>query len=489
MTTINLQQAADIHFATLDRTILDQSDYDLAGRHAPRIRFDAREPFLPSVVGYAVFRQSAQSASFPRDIVLPANVVSVIEYAIWWDWEIQHLYELEHIWVYLDADEQVVAADASAHGGYNDMRDQNGSVPMEDGRVIVYSEPGKHAFAPTPRWLLDRATTITASCTRHSGKMGVLITPLFEGIIHERTPLNNRVVHAYMERLAFTPTFSFSNVFNLRSAAFVPWDNLFRWIPSRVKWWADTLREITPPHERHVLRIAHRGASAHAQENSAESIKAAAELGADMVEVDIRLTADDVPVIAHDANLKRVFGVDGMIEDMTAEQLRTITPPNRQPILTFDEMVDLCASLFMGMYLDIKEINLAGFESVTRSLQRRAMLPYVTFGSFRPDFIAEIKYYVPQASTSILFGATHLDPVLLARALNADYVHPCWERFDSPSNLLEGEWLEQVRAAGLGVICWNEIRPEEIAALYQLGVDGICSDQPELLLQAHEAVF
>jgi glycerophosphoryl diester phosphodiesterase len=180
-----------------------------------------------------------------------------------------------------------------------------------------------------------------------------------------------------------------------------------------------------------------------------------------------------------------------MIEDMTAEQLRAITPSHRLPIMTFDEMVDLCASLFMGIYLDIKELNVTGFESVVQSLARRGMLPYVIFGSFRPDFVAEIKHYVPQAATSILFGAEHLDPVLLAKSLNADYVHPCWERFDTPSNMLQGEWLETVRAAaaGLGVICWNEVRPAEIAALYQLGVDGICSDYPERLLQAHQAIF
>src|SRR5690606_5600916 len=119
-----------------------------------------------------------------------------------------------------------------------------------------------------------------------------------------------------------------------------------------------------------------------------------------MVEVDIRLTADNIPVIAHDPNLKRVFGVEGMVEEMTAEQLRALTPPDRHPIMTFDEIAALCASLFMGMYLDIKEINEEGFERVMDSLTRRGMLPYVIFGSFRPDFIAEIKHYAPQASTS-----------------------------------------------------------------------------------------
>jgi glycerophosphoryl diester phosphodiesterase len=74
-----------------------------------------------------------------------------------------------------------------------------------------------------------------------------------------------------------------------------------------------------------------------------------------------------------------------------------------------------------------------------------------------------------------------VNPLLLARALQADYVHPCWEHEPEPHRLLTADWLAQVRAAGLGVICWHEERPAEIAALKALGVTGICSDNPELL--------
>ena len=77
---------------------------------------------------------------------------------------------------------------------------------------------------------------------------------------------------------------------------------------------------------------------------------------------------------------------------------------------------------------------------------------------------------------------THVDAVQLARSIKASYVHPCWERYDHPSDLLTPEWIARVRQAGLGIILWHEERPSEIAALRQLGVDGICSDAPELLL-------
>ena len=88
-----------------------------------------------------------------------------------------------------------------------------------------------------------------------------------------------------------------------------------------------------------------------------------------------------------------------------------------------------------------------------------------------------------QVATSVLFSALNVDPVKLAQAVGANYVHPCWERYPNPSSLLTPEWVARVREADLGIVCWHEERPEEIAALSRIGVDGICSDAPELLIQ------
>lgn len=49
--------------------------------------------------------------------------------------------------------------------------------------------------------------------------------------------------------------------------------------------------------------------------------------------------------------------------------------------------------------------------------------------------------------------------------------------------------MAHVRGAGLGIICWHEERPAEIAALSRIGVDGLCSDAPELLARHSEAIL
>jgi glycerophosphoryl diester phosphodiesterase len=472
----------DTHFATLNTAIPSQEDHALALRHAPRIRFDDREPFLPCVVGYTVFRQESRSPSFPREVRFPAGVACAIEYAVWWDWDIGHLYELEHIWVYLDAGENLIAGEASWHGGYHRMTDHDSRPPVEDGRLTVHSEPGKHAFAPSPAWLLDRAAKTRGSCLPHAGKMGVHVTPLFQGIIKDRTPLNNQLVHTYLERLAFEPSYDFSKVVDLDTVTHIPWPQLFDWISGRVHWWTQQLAASIPRHKRRVLRIAHRGASAYAQEGSRSSIHKAVELGTDMIEMDIRTTADNVPVIAHDPDLKRVFGVDGLVSQMTLDELHAVTPTGHEPLLTFEEMAELCKSLSLGLYLDIKDVSEDSARAVLDSLERHSLMNVTIWGSFRPDVLAEIKAAEPRAVTSILFSSTHVDPVLLARSVGCTYVHPCWERFDRPHRFLTEAWIKAVHDAGLGIICWHEERLEEIAALQALGVNGICSDQPELLV-------
>lgn len=216
-----------------------------------------------------------------------------------------------------------------------------------------------------------------------------------------------------------------------------------------------------------------------------DAFRKADEMGADLVEVDVRLTVDNRPVVAHDASLKRVYGIAQNIEELALQALRAATSTGvADPVPTFAEVASLCAALKLGLYLDIKEVNREAVTAILQTLQANHLRDYVIFGSFRPDWLAEIKTISPSVRTSILFSSLHLDPVRLAQSIQADYVHPCWENAaPEPHKLLTPEWLHSVRQAGLGIVTWHEERPAEIEALVRLGVDGICSDMPDLLTQ------
>lgn len=206
-------------------------DIEVCVKYAPIIMFDEKEPFLPVRVGYTIFKDKiSQSPSFPREITLGDNEDFCIEYAIFWDWDIGHLYELEHVWVYVDKDQSVSKVEASWHGKFNLM--ENVEI-KENTHPVLYSQPGKHAFAPNPSWFEPREK-FSLPCTQEAGIGGLLITKLFEGKM-TKTLEDDEAVLSYLSRFSFVPSFNFNKEFRFDSSYFYPWEEVNDWIPKRVK--------------------------------------------------------------------------------------------------------------------------------------------------------------------------------------------------------------------------------------------------------------
>ena len=462
----------------------------LAARYSPILRFDTREPFLPLAAGYTIFRQDGPSPSFQRghqvELAPPGQPPAsfAIEYAIWWDWDIGHLYELEHVWVFVDAQGQVVRGEASWHGRYRDVC-YEGELALDSDHLVLYSEPGKHAFAPTPAWFQERRQRFKRSETSAlAGAGGILLAPYIQGQVHV-TPLKTRLVHTYLSQQAFEPAWDFSQVFRFPPPSppflggVVPWPALRDWMPVRVNACLDRLAGQIAPADYRFLRIGHRGAAAHAPDNTLLGFRRAATLGADVVECDVQVTADGQVVVVHDSYLTGADGRAWPIRRSTLAELRAIDLGEGERIPTLAETIEVCKGEQLGLYIELKDG--AAVPGVVDMLRAQDVVSHCIAGSFRPDWLAEAKSALPELATSILFGSPHLDAVGLAHSIRATYVHPCWERFPHPSVLLTPEWVARVREAELGIICWHEERPEEIAALRRAGVDGICSDAPELL--------
>ena len=223
---------------------------DLAARYAPFIYFNRLEPFLPLAVGYTIFHADGESPSFPRRIELRgaghAPAALAIEYAIWWDWDIQHLYELEHTWTYVGAGGQVVFADASWHGGYSSAVLADGSVSLAPGtdHPVVYSQPGKHAFVPMVEGLLEVGDKTLESCGPKAGTGGLWVTSAFKGILDLRkSPEVDALANAYLKARAFTPSPVWDKEFLVTRDLLIPWPALFQWVPKRMDWWLARLRQ------------------------------------------------------------------------------------------------------------------------------------------------------------------------------------------------------------------------------------------------------
>ncbi len=229
-------------------------------------------------------------------------------------------------------------------------------------------------------------------------------------------------------------------------------------------------------------RIGHRGAAAYAPHNTLASFRKAAALGANWVELDVQQSADGCPVVIHDLFLKTLDGQVLPVQHSSLAQLRTVDLGGGERVPTLAQALTACHEVGLGIYIELKDGHAGPLVAAT--LKELGCAAHCRVGSFRPDWVADFKAAFPEVGTSILFGSKAFHgarAVALAQACGANIVHPCWESDPHPSALLTPEWLATVRAAGLQIITWHEERPTEIAALQRLGVDGICSDRPELL--------
>lgn len=243
---------------------------------------------------------------------------------------------------------------------------------------------------------------------------------------------------------------------------------------------ATTLPSLWPTPRRgsgDVLRIAHRGAGATERYNTADLLQVAAQ-GAHLIEFDLHVTGDDYLVARHDPMIEVGQVPIWLADSRLADVLSSL---DRDGVSTAEDVVRAARQAGLGLYADIKTLTLGAARRLVSLLESEGMTDRAIFASVRSDIVALCAEVAPNIPRAVLFASTLEEPVQLARAVHAQYVHPCWERLPRPDELLAGPWLERVRARGLGVICWHEERPIVLQNLCELGVDGICTDEPELL--------
>lgn len=225
-----------------------------------------------------------------------------------------------------------------------------------------------------------------------------------------------------------------------------------------------------------TLVIAHRGASVAERENTLAAFERAAAMGADGVELDVRRTADDRLVVHHDAALD-----DGrVIRTTLAADLPDWLP-------TIDDALDACDGMFVN--IEIKNdpdepdddpshwlaYTVAGL--VTRRGTPRRWL----ISSFRPGTVGRVRRVAPMLRTALLCEAMTGDHVAHAAGAGHVAIHPSVDTLT----------LDQVRAAhnaGLAVNVWTCNDPARIAELIGWGVDGICTDVPDVALAVRSSV-
>jgi glycerophosphoryl diester phosphodiesterase len=231
---------------------------------------------------------------------------------------------------------------------------------------------------------------------------------------------------------------------------------------------------------RRPLVIAHRGLTTAARENTVASLRAAADLGVDGVEFDVRRAGDGTLVVHHDAEVSGLT-----IADATLPQVRNAGRAAGYEIPTLAEVLDTVAHR-VRLDVELKEV---GHERAALELIR-GMCGDDDFAitSFHPSTIATLRALDPRVHLGLLVGtpnpahglATHLGELVdarrRARRIGADFLAPNWRFVSSGA-------LRRVHLGGMAAWVWTVNEPHLMRSLVQdHRVEAIITDAPALAL-------
>jgi len=238
--------------------------------------------------------------------------------------------------------------------------------------------------------------------------------------------------------------------------------------------------------------IGHKGGGSPAPENSRASLERAITLGLDGVEIDVWPTADRKFVLFHDADIARLTGHAGWTMHLTSDQLRTLDIGSRvsreyagERILLLEEALHLLAGK-VELFLEVKrtrhELDRYAWveERLSQILHECDAISWTTVISF--DHRSLLRLYELSHDTRIgmLYGGEWLSLQQEIEALRPVALLPHWAQ---TTPVL----VNDAHLRGIAVYPWVVNSDELMREISRMGVDGIITDRPEVLMQLRHA--
>lgn len=259
------------------------------------------------------------------------------------------------------------------------------------------------------------------------------------------------------------------------------------------------------------LIIGHRGASAVAPENTLAAFSRALEAGADGIEFDVRLSRDRVPVVIHDASLKRTAQIDQLVGELTASELQQcdvcswfspLQTENKRyvgTVPTLAQVFELFQQTNALLYLEIKSDEASATalaETVVHEIHKAQIADRVVVSSFDLDAVSLIKQIDSAISTAALFEPKLTRPLSTIRRLKMIDL-AVEHRADEVAlhhSLVSLRVAQKANQLGLTVVVWTVDDVAWIRRARRLGIKALITNNPaamirqrDLLTDRHEA--
>lgn len=210
-----------------------------------------------------------------------------------------------------------------------------------------------------------------------------------------------------------------------------------------------------------TLLLGHRGDPLAHPENTLAGFESAIACGADGVELDVRLSADGVPVVVHDETLQRTADVAARVDSLTWQELDALGVPRLDAVLR----------ALHGHTVAV-EIKPSHAECPQLPATVLGMAPASTWVfAFDHAHLRAARGIDPRVRCAALLRDRPDDPLAVLDACGADALALWWEHVDAPL-------CARLRDAGRGLIAWTVDSEDAAVALARLGVHAVISNRP-----------
>lgn len=224
-----------------------------------------------------------------------------------------------------------------------------------------------------------------------------------------------------------------------------------------------------------MLIIGHRGAAGLAPENTLTAMQAGMLAGADMLEFDVRLTSDGVPVVIHDMSTRRTHRISINVGRTSHADLQKQTAT--QPIPTLSEILDMFfGKITLNIELKSRGSGDVAAKLVASYIKQTAQWEHVLFSSFHASELTAVRSFNKHAKLAMLQRHNPFAFVTFAKKLNLSAVG----FFQLTVNPLA---VAIAKKRGMMTYAYTVNRPATARLLEREGIEGIVTNRPDLFKQ------
>ena len=237
--------------------------------------------------------------------------------------------------------------------------------------------------------------------------------------------------------------------------------------------------------------FAHRGASAHAPENTLAAFELALEQRADAIELDVKLSSDGYVVVIHDATVDRTTGSRGRVKDLSLASLKALDAGSFFSEKYRGEKIPTLAEVFEAVgkrtFINVELTNYNTprdglVEAVCTLIQKFSLQEHVMFSSFFASNLTKARSFLPEVPRGLLA----FNGLLGAWARSFGFAFGKYQALHPNIKDVTPEQVQRVHRLKRRIHVWTVNAADDMRRLFRWDVDAIFTDDPQLAVQVRE---